>query len=187
MTFIETVPEDAATGATADWYAAERERVGYLPNYTRAFGRRPDVYGAWKQLGGAIGDSMDPRRYELATLAAARVLRSSYCTLAHGKVLAERFLGPETTRALAEGEADTVLDPVDAEIVRFATQVARGMRPPSPPRTSTACGPSACQTATSSTLPWQRPPAASSAPWSRPLASSPTPPTATSTRSCARP
>jgi hypothetical protein len=54
---------------------------------------------------------MDPRRYELVTLAAARVLRSSYCSLAHGKTLAEQFLGPEATIALAEGEADTVLDP----------------------------------------------------------------------------
>jgi hypothetical protein len=32
---------------------------------------------------------MDLRRYELATLAAARRLRSSYCCLAHGRVLAE--------------------------------------------------------------------------------------------------
>jgi hypothetical protein len=34
---------------------------------------------------------MDLRRYELATLAAAMRLRSSYCALAHGKELAERF------------------------------------------------------------------------------------------------
>jgi alkylhydroperoxidase family enzyme len=33
--------------------------------------------------------AMDPRRYELATLAAALELRSSYCALAHGKVLAD--------------------------------------------------------------------------------------------------
>jgi uncharacterized peroxidase-related enzyme len=67
---------------------------------------------------------MDKRRYELATLAAAKVLRSSYCALAHGTVLAE-LLGPEATRAVADGDADTALDPVDAEIVRFATLVAR--------------------------------------------------------------
>jgi uncharacterized peroxidase-related enzyme len=123
MTFIETIPEDEAEGATAHWYAADRERLGYLPNYTKVFGERPAVYAAWKQLGGAIGGAMDKRRYELATLAAAKVLRSSYCALAHGTVLAE-LLGPEATRAVADGDADT-LDPVDAEIVRFATLVAR--------------------------------------------------------------
>jgi uncharacterized peroxidase-related enzyme len=125
MTFIDTIPEDDAEGATADWYTADRERFGYLPNYTKVFGHRPAVYGAWKQLSGAIVGAMGPRRYELATLAAARVLRSSYCALAHGKILAEQFLGPETTRAVADGDAITVLDPVDAEIVRFATLVTR--------------------------------------------------------------
>jgi hypothetical protein len=55
--------------------------------------------------------AMDPGRYELATVAAARVLRSSYCSLAHGQVLAEQFLGPDKTRALAEGDAGTALDP----------------------------------------------------------------------------
>jgi len=124
MTFIETIPEDEAEGATAHWYAADRERLGYLPNYTKVFGERPAVYAAWKQLGGAIGGAMDKRRYELATLAAAKVLRSSYCVLAHGTVLAE-LLGPEATRTVADGDADTALDPVDAEIVRFATLVAR--------------------------------------------------------------
>jgi alkylhydroperoxidase family enzyme len=67
---------------------------------------------------------MGPRRYELATLAAAKVLRSSCCALAHGTVLAE-LLGPEATRAVADGDAITALDPVDAEIVRFATLVTR--------------------------------------------------------------
>jgi uncharacterized peroxidase-related enzyme len=124
VTFIETIDEADAEGTTADWYAAERDRVGYLPNYAKVFGHRPEVYAAWKQLGGAVG-AMDARRYELATLAAAKVLRSSYCALAHGKILAERFLGPDRTRALADGAADQVLDEADAEVVRFATQVAR--------------------------------------------------------------
>jgi hypothetical protein len=44
MTFIDTIPEDDAEGATADWYTADRERFGYLPNYTKVFGHRPAVY-----------------------------------------------------------------------------------------------------------------------------------------------
>src|SRR6266704_1074866 len=60
-------------------------------NYERAFEPRPEVYAAWVQLNTAIKAGMDLRRYELATLAAARRLRSSYCCLAHGSVLAERF------------------------------------------------------------------------------------------------
>lgn len=60
------------------------------PNHELACGERPEVYAAWGQLNGAIKAGMDLRRYELATLAAARRLRSSYCCLAHGQVLADR-------------------------------------------------------------------------------------------------
>lgn len=47
-------------------------------NYERAFALRPEVLAAWAQLNGAIKHTADLRRYELATLAAARRLRSSY-------------------------------------------------------------------------------------------------------------
>lgn len=124
MAFIEPIPEEDAEGATAEMYAADLDEDGYVANSTKAFGHRPAVFAAWRQLGTTIGGSMDRRRYELATVAAARVLRSSYCSLAHGKVLAEQFLGAERTIALATGAVDA-LDPLDAEIVRFATLVTR--------------------------------------------------------------
>ena len=124
MAFIEPIPEEDAEGATAEMYAADLDEDGYVANSTKAFGQRPAVFAAWRQLGSTIGGSMDRRRYELATVAAARVLRSSYCSLAHGKVLAEQFLGAERTIALATGAVDA-LDPLDAEIVRFATLVTR--------------------------------------------------------------
>ena len=69
-------------------------------NYERAFAERPDVLAAWVQLNGAVKAGMDLRRYELATLAAARRLRSSYCCLAHGTVLAEQFGEPVREIAL---------------------------------------------------------------------------------------
>ena len=124
MAFIEPIPEEDAEGATAEMYAADLDEDGYVANSTKAFGHRPAVFAAWRQLGSTIGGSMDRRRYELATVAAARVLRSSYCSLAHGKVLAEQFLGAERTIALATGAVDA-LDPLDGEIVRFATLVTR--------------------------------------------------------------
>src|SRR6478735_6955322 len=100
MTFIETVPEGAATGAVAAMYATDRELFGYLPNLTQGFSQRPDVYAAWRQLNGAIKANMDLRRYELATVAAARRLRSTYCTLAHGSILLDKFLSPDDLRAV---------------------------------------------------------------------------------------
>ena len=84
MPFIELVDDE-------EFAAADREALGYTPNYNRLFARRPDVYAAWRDLNVAIRRGMDRRRYEIAAVAAAEVLRSSYCALAHGQVLLEKF------------------------------------------------------------------------------------------------
>ncbi len=81
-------PDPQPGGAVAALYAADEERQGYVANYTRVFAHRPAVYAAWQQLNAAVKAAMDPVRYEVATVAAAQELRSSYCTLAHGQVLA---------------------------------------------------------------------------------------------------
>jgi uncharacterized peroxidase-related enzyme len=125
MTFIDTVPEDQATGDVAAMYDTDREVFGHLPNLTTGFSLRPDVYAAWRQLNGAIKANMDLRRYELATVGAARRLRSSYCTLAHGSVLLDKFLSPEALRALVEDQDAAELDAVDAAVVDLADKVAR--------------------------------------------------------------
>ena len=124
MAFIETVPEAEATGAVAAMYATDRVVFGHLPNLTQGFSLRPDVYAAWRQLNGAVKSNMDLRRYELATLAAARRLRSSYCSLAHGSILLEQFLGPDGVKAVADHGDAAELDDVDRAIVALADTVA---------------------------------------------------------------
>jgi uncharacterized peroxidase-related enzyme len=91
-------------------------------NYERAFAERPDVYAAWVQLNTAVKAGMDLRRYELATLAAARRLRSSYCCLAHGSVLAERF--GEPVREIALDHRSAGLDELDVAVMDLAERVA---------------------------------------------------------------
>ena len=117
MAFVEMISSDDATGDVAAMYADEVARRGYLPNYARAFSARPAVYRAWAQLNGAIR-APDVRRYELATLAAARQLRSSYCSLAHGKILAEQFFDADTVRSLPTG-----LGAVDVAVMELAEKV----------------------------------------------------------------
>lgn len=124
MAFIETTPEDRAEGQTAEHYAAARDAMGYVPNYAAAFSARPDVYAAWMQLNGAIKSNMDLRRYELATVAAARRLRSSYCALAHGTVLSDRFLGPDKLREVVIDHHGAGLDEVDVAVMDLADKVA---------------------------------------------------------------
>jgi alkylhydroperoxidase family enzyme len=88
-------------------------------NMEQLFELRPEAYAAWRQLLAAVKETSDERRYELATLAAARQLRSSYCCLAHGKVLAEKFYDFDSVPALPEG-----LDDADRAIMAFAEKVA---------------------------------------------------------------
>jgi uncharacterized peroxidase-related enzyme len=90
-------------------------------NYERAYANRPEVLAAWVQLNGAIKAGMDLRRYELATLAAARRLRSSYCCLAHGTVLMERF--GEPVREIAVDHRAAGLDEVDVAVMDLAERV----------------------------------------------------------------
>jgi uncharacterized peroxidase-related enzyme len=122
--FIETVPEADASEAVAEIYEADRATFGHLPNFTQSFSLRPDVYSAWLELNGAIKAGMDLRRYELATVAAARRLRSSYCMLAHGSVLVDQFLDPETLRAAVEDERTAGLDATDVAVMELADKVA---------------------------------------------------------------
>jgi alkylhydroperoxidase family enzyme len=90
-------------------------------NLELAFADRPEVFDAWVQLNTAIKANMDLRRYELATLAAARRLRSSYCSLAHGKVLLERFGAP--VRGIALDRRSAGLEEVDVAVMDLAERV----------------------------------------------------------------
>jgi uncharacterized peroxidase-related enzyme len=123
MAFIRTVPVDDAEGAVADMYETDRANMGYVPNFTQGFSHRPGVYAAWRGLVGALRQNMDERRYELATIAAARRLRSSYCSLVHGRLLADRFIGPDAVRSIFAGD-DPGLEPVDVAVMDLAEKVA---------------------------------------------------------------
>ena len=124
MTFIETVAESDASAELTQMYETDREVFGHVPNLTRAFSHRPDVYAAWRQLNGAIKANMDLRRYELATVAAACRLRSSYCTLAHGSVLMDKFVAPDELAAIVTDHHGAGLDPVDVAVMDLADKVA---------------------------------------------------------------
>ena len=124
MTFIETVPEEQAEGATAQMYATDTEAFGHLPNFTQAFSHRPAVYAAWRQLSGAIRSGMDLRRYELATIAAAVQLRSSYCVLAHGSVLIDQVLDADAVTELVSDHHHAGLSGVDIVVMDLAEKVA---------------------------------------------------------------
>ena len=123
MSHLQT-PDEGAGDQTGQLYDADRAAQGYVANYTRVFALSPAVYAAWHQLNSTIKQEMDLRRYELVTLAAARSLRSSYCSLAHGKVLRDRFYDSGTVQAIATDPHSSGLDTADVAIMDFAERVA---------------------------------------------------------------
>ena len=122
--FIDAPDEAAVTGEAAEWYEQQRASWGYLPNYAPAFVTRPDVAQAWNALNGAIRGGMERRRFELATIAAARALRSTYCMAAHCKFLRDACEDETTMRAIASDPSGEALDATDRAIMDFAARVA---------------------------------------------------------------
>jgi uncharacterized peroxidase-related enzyme len=104
-------------------YRKDRDANGFVPNFTRAFSSRPAVYEAWRNLNGTVKASMDLRRYELATIAAARRLRSSYCMLAHGSVLLNNFMGADELQSVAQDHHTAGLDEADVAVMDLAEKV----------------------------------------------------------------
>lgn len=123
--FIDPVDESSAAGLVAEMYAADESVMGYVPNYTKAFSLRPELYAAWAEMNRAIKSNLDLRIYELATLAAATELRSSYCSLAHGQVLASRFFTAEQVVDIVGNRRDSVLSDTEKAVMDFAAKVAR--------------------------------------------------------------
>jgi uncharacterized peroxidase-related enzyme len=122
--FIRPLPDDEVTGAVAEAYEADLADNGYVSNVSRTFSHRPDALAAWISLKDAVTSTMDRRRYELVTIAAARRVRSSYCMLAHGSLLASAFYGAEQVRDIALDHHAAGLDDVDVAVMDLADKVA---------------------------------------------------------------
>jgi uncharacterized peroxidase-related enzyme len=124
MSFIATIAPDAATGATAAMYRRQQEAWGFVPDYAKVFGHRPEVMARWGRLLAEIKRPMDPRRFELVTFVAAHALGHTACALAHGKAL-QAFFDDAQIVAIAEDRLDGVLDAAEQAMLGFARQVAR--------------------------------------------------------------
>lgn len=121
LSIVENVDDSSDIKAM---YDQEAEFWGYVPNYALLFAHKPEVMTGWEGLIGSIRSGLDRRLYELATLAAARALTSSYCALAHGKFLADRFYSQTEVASIAADRDHSVLSGAEIAIMRFAERVA---------------------------------------------------------------
>jgi uncharacterized peroxidase-related enzyme len=125
MSFIQGVRDEEATGRAAQMFEEDLKKDGYVWNATRVLALRPDVVDAWRALIGTIRSTMDQRRYELITIAAARAIRSSYCVLAHSRILTEKLFTQAQVVAMIQDPREAGVTPAEAAMMDFAARVAR--------------------------------------------------------------
>lgn len=125
MSFLKTTHPSNATGAVRALYERQQGSWGFVPNYARPFCHRPEIMPLWADLQRGIRSHVEPRRFELATLAAALALRSSYCSLAHGRAL-RTWYTDEQIRAIATGgeAAAGVLSGAELAMMAYASKAA---------------------------------------------------------------
>src|SRR5262249_28556933 len=132
MPYLQTLPPEDAAGEGQALYGKDLGAQGYVANYTRTFSRRRDVLRAWQALKDAIAAGVDPRVYELATVAAATAIRSSYCSLVHGQILAGSYYPAGTVASIADGDPAETMDAADAAGVPGLRQSGRAGREGTP-------------------------------------------------------
>ena len=76
MAFIRTIPEEEATGKLKELYDETLKNYGFDTGVS-AFSLRPEVREAYQNLLKTIRSFIDPRHYELATIATTSILRMS--------------------------------------------------------------------------------------------------------------
>ena len=121
--FLRTIPPSEAQGPVREMYQQAARRFGYVPNWAQAFSLRPGVRDGWAALLTSIQSNLPVRTYQLATLAAARALRSSYCSLAHGSVLADKVFDSATVTAIMKDAHEAPLEPGERAMMAFVEKV----------------------------------------------------------------
>jgi uncharacterized peroxidase-related enzyme len=123
MAFLRTIPPVEAQGPVREMYQQVARRFGYVPNWAQAFSLRPGVRDGWAALLTSIQPNLPARTYELATLAAARALRSSYCSLAHGSVLADQVFDAATVTAIMKDAPEASVEPGERAMMAIVEKV----------------------------------------------------------------
>lgn len=127
MTIIITPEPDQVDGEAAELYAADVASFGYVPSHTRVMANNPAAVHAFEQLIRAANRTMDLRRYELVTLAAARAIGSGSCLLAHGNKSLKVFSDEELTR-IALDYRNAGLTDAEVAMMEFAEKLSGDSR-----------------------------------------------------------
>ncbi|QIG40265.1 carboxymuconolactone decarboxylase family protein [Microbacterium sp. 4R-513] len=118
-------PLEGAEGHVAEMYDADLASDGFVFSHTRAMAVNPEAHTAFEALIRAVVPSIGVRNYELATLAAARAIRSPHCLLMHGrKTLRAGAMDEEQLERVARDYTEAGLGDADVAVMRFAERLS---------------------------------------------------------------
>ena len=123
MSIFATTPEGQAFGLKAKIYDDDLRAHGHVAKHTKDLALNPEAYLAFEALISAITQSMDVRRYELITLAAAQALGSAHCRLAHG-LKALRAIEEDQLVRIARDYHDAGLSAAEVAMMEFAERLS---------------------------------------------------------------
>ncbi len=129
--FLDEPPHDEQVDAL---HTADREEGGYVWNFTRLWGWRPELLERFVELRTGLMEAsgLGERDWAVLVTATASELRDSYCSLAWGKKLAA-LVDAETAGQVLAGAEAPALSEREAALREWARQVVRD-----PNATSTA-------------------------------------------------
>jgi len=121
MTTFALVAPDTADGRQKDLLAAVKQKLGLVPNMTRAMARSPAVLDAYLQMSGALGKGALPAKTrEQIALVTGQQNGCDYCLAAHSAIGKLVGLSAEQIQAARKGHA---ADPGIDALLRFASAV----------------------------------------------------------------
>ena len=126
MARLTQISPEAASGRARELLDAVEDRLGLVPNMTRAMANSPAALDGYLQLSGALGKGALPARFrEQIALAVAQANGCDYCLAAHSAI--GRMVGL-TADQIRDSRLGTAVDPKADALIRLALKVvdARG-------------------------------------------------------------
>jgi uncharacterized peroxidase-related enzyme len=124
--FLKTISEEAASGAVAEIYAAQKSQLGFVMEAVNCFTARPDLLPIYSDFSGKIraGFSLGLREWRLITLIAAKQVPSTYCSHVYGKQLIGDLGSKEAVLAVQRDFRTAGLSKKDVEMLAYAEKIA---------------------------------------------------------------
>ncbi|MDX1969181.1 MAG: carboxymuconolactone decarboxylase family protein [Planctomycetaceae bacterium] len=121
MSRIPQIPPESAVGRAKELLDAVKNKLGLVPNMTRAMANSPAVLDGYLSLSGALSKgNLTAKQREQIALAVGEVNGCDYCLAAHSAI--GKMVGL-TAEQIMDSRRGTAVDPKAEALVKFARRV----------------------------------------------------------------